>query len=148
MHLFIYPSIYLSIYVSIYLYTYLLCIYLFMYLSTYLCLSIYAAVHLSPCLYIYPCICHLYTFYISYQMRDTSRENKNQGFYIFQNRFDAWFGALTAEVMKSPTFCDIIPCSPLKDKQSSACYRLHAGFLFVLFFNSEDGSDMFLRNVG
>jgi hypothetical protein len=29
-----------------------------------------------------------------------------------------------------------------------ACYLLHADFLLGLFFDSEDGSDMFLRNVG
>jgi hypothetical protein len=28
-----------------------------------------------------------------------------------------------------------------------ACYLLHAGFLFGLFFDPEDGGDMFLRNV-
>jgi hypothetical protein len=30
----------------------------------------------------------------------------------------------------------------------SACYLLHAGFLFGLFFDPEDEGDMFLRNVG
>jgi hypothetical protein len=30
----------------------------------------------------------------------------------------------------------------------SACYVLVAGFFICLFFNPEDGSDMFLRNVG
>jgi hypothetical protein len=28
-----------------------------------------------------------------------------------------------------------------------ACYLIHAGFLLGLFFDPEDGSDMFLRNV-
>jgi hypothetical protein len=28
------------------------------------------------------------------------------------------------------------------------CYLFHAGFLLGLFFDSEDGGDMFLRNVG
>jgi hypothetical protein len=27
------------------------------------------------------------------------------------------------------------------------CYLLHAGFLLGLFFDPEDGGDMFLRNV-
>jgi hypothetical protein len=30
----------------------------------------------------------------------------------------------------------------------SACYLLHTGFLLGLFFNPEDGGDMFLQNVG
>jgi hypothetical protein len=34
-----------------------------------------------------------------------------------------------------------------KQGSSSACYLFHADFLFVLFFSSEDGGKMFLRNV-
>jgi hypothetical protein len=30
----------------------------------------------------------------------------------------------------------------------SSCYLLHAGFLLRLFFDPEDGGDIFLRNVG
>jgi hypothetical protein len=30
----------------------------------------------------------------------------------------------------------------------SACYLLQAGFLLALFFDPEDGDEMFLRNVG
>jgi hypothetical protein len=30
----------------------------------------------------------------------------------------------------------------------SACYLLHAGSLSDLFFDLEDGSDMFFQNVG
>jgi hypothetical protein len=37
------------------------------------------------------------------------------------------------------------PSSGLK---SSACYLLHTGFLLGLFFDPEDGSDVFFRNVG
>jgi hypothetical protein len=44
---------------------------------------------------------------------------------------------LTEVVMKSSLFCDI-----------SACYLLHAGLLLGLFFDTEDGGDLFLRNVG
>jgi hypothetical protein len=33
-------------------------------------------------------------------------------------------------------------------KQSPACYLFHASFLLDLFFNPEDGDDMFLWNVG
>jgi hypothetical protein len=32
-------------------------------------------------------------------------------------------------------------------KPSSACYLLLAGFLLGLFFNPEDGDDMFLQNI-
>jgi hypothetical protein len=34
-----------------------------------------------------------------------------------------------------------VPCD-------SACHLFHAGFLLALFFNPEDGSYIFLRNVG
>jgi hypothetical protein len=30
---------------------------------------------------------------------------------------------------------------------NSVCYLLHAAFLFGLFFDPEDGGDIFLRNV-
>jgi hypothetical protein len=32
--------------------------------------------------------------------------------------------------------------------RDSACYLLHTGFLFGLFFDTDDGGDMFLQNVG
>jgi hypothetical protein len=32
-------------------------------------------------------------------------------------------------------------------KQSFACYRLHFGFLFGLFFDPEDGGGIFFRNI-
>jgi hypothetical protein len=43
------------------------------------------------------------------------------------------------------------PSSGSKNKPSrkpSAYYLLHAGFFLGLFFDPEDGGDMFLRNVG
>jgi hypothetical protein len=36
----------------------------------------------------------------------------------------------------------------VKSAWSSACCQLHPVSLFGLYFDSEDGSDMFLRNVG
>jgi hypothetical protein len=33
-------------------------------------------------------------------------------------------------------------------KKSRAFYQLQAGFLLGLFFNPEDGDEIFLRNVG
>jgi hypothetical protein len=35
-----------------------------------------------------------------------------------------------------------------KNRPNSACYFLLAGGLLSLFFNSEDGGSMFLRNIG
>jgi hypothetical protein len=61
-------------------------------------------------------------------------------------------------VMKSIIFWDVMPHSPLKvNRHFGGTYRLclhallatrfHAGFLLGLFFDPEDGGDMFLRNV-
>jgi hypothetical protein len=60
------------------------------------------------------------------------------------------FEVLTAAVMKSTIFWDIMPCSVLKINQRfGGTYRLHihAGFLLDLFFDPEDGCDMFFRNA-
>jgi hypothetical protein len=35
----------------------------------------------------------------------------------------------------------------VEDKESSACYLIHAGFLLGLLFDSEYGGYMFFRNV-
>jgi hypothetical protein len=62
------------------------------------------------------------------------------------------FEILTAVVMKSSVFWDMTPCSPLKVKQNSrirwqAATCFHAGFFVGLFFDLEDGGDMFFRTV-
>jgi hypothetical protein len=51
----------------------------------------------------------------------------------------------TAVVMKSIIFWDMAPCTPLSFDRPATC--LLAGLL-KLFFDPEDGGDMFLRNVG
>jgi hypothetical protein len=58
----------------------------------------------------------------------------------------------TAVVMKISIFWDMRPCSPLKVNRRFAfifrlCYLPPSGVLLGLFFNSEDGGDMFIRNV-
>jgi hypothetical protein len=67
------------------------------------------------------------------------------------------FGVLTTMVMKSTIFWDITPCSPLKVNRrfGGKCYLyrqgrriIQAGFLLGFVFDHEDGSDIFLRNVG
>jgi hypothetical protein len=47
--------------------------------------------------------------------------------------------------MKRNIFWDMTPCSPLSFNLPATC--LLAGLL-KLFFDPEDGGDMFLRNVG
>jgi hypothetical protein len=75
---------------------------------------------------------------------------------------------LTAVVMKSSIFWDIISCSSMKIKRSFGEARrlhlqgprisharnqkvllvaFHAGFLLLLFFNPKDGNDMLLGNI-
>jgi hypothetical protein len=80
-------------------------------------------------------------------------------------RNDVGFEVLAAMVMESTIFWDITlssvesqptfrknispSSSGSKNKPSkklATCF--HAGFLLALFFDPEDGSDMFLRNVG
>jgi hypothetical protein len=80
------------------------------------------------------------------------------------------FEVLTAVFMKSTIFWDISPCSPLEvnrrfggtrplhlqgwriswagNQRESRWLCFHAGFLLGLFFNPEDGGNMFLRNFG
>jgi hypothetical protein len=52
--------------------------------------------------------------------------------------------------MKSSYLLGYNTGSPLKIKRQEyvACCLLHAGIFLGLFFNPEDGSDMFLRNTG
>jgi hypothetical protein len=54
------------------------------------------------------------------------------------------FEVLIMVVMRSYTFWDLIPCSPVKVNQA----LLLAGFLLSVLFNPENRGDMFLQNIG
>jgi hypothetical protein len=61
------------------------------------------------------------------------------------------FEVLTTVIMKSTIFWHITPSSPKKatdfsEEHIATCF--HAGFLLGLFFDTENGGEMFLRNVG
>jgi hypothetical protein len=74
------------------------------------------------------------------------------------------YDVLTAVITKSSFFRDITPCSQLKvNRRFGGTCRLHLsgskhkrnkkpasrdGFLLYLFFDHEDGGDMFLQNFG
>jgi hypothetical protein len=60
-----------------------------------------------------------------------------------RSNFSAFVGSvfLTTLVRKNSVFWDIIPCNPLKMAFATG---FHTGFLIGLFFNPEDGGDIFL----
>jgi hypothetical protein len=55
------------------------------------------------------------------------------------------FKDLTPVVMKSAILWDTTPCSPLRVNPPDTSF--HAGILLGLF-DTEDGGDIFFRNVG
>jgi hypothetical protein len=81
--------------------------------------------------------------------------------FLYPNEYShARFEAVTAVVMNGSVFLDTMLCSPLKanlrtgqagsqPEAGSERYGClpHAGLLLGLFFNPENGGDMFLQNV-
>jgi hypothetical protein len=55
---------------------------------------------------------------------------------------------ILSSVLKSPIFWNITPCSPLKVNRALLAASFHADFLLGLFFDPEDGGDIFLPNFG
>jgi hypothetical protein len=53
--------------------------------------------------------------------------------------FNVGFEVLTAVILKNSILRDMTPYT--------AYYLLHAGFFLALFFDTEEGSEMFLGNV-
>jgi hypothetical protein len=64
----------------------------------------------------------------------------------------AQISGLYSSKSEMPSCLEILSCFPknpnFRQMVHTACYFLHDGFLLGLFFDTEDGSDMFLRNVG
>jgi hypothetical protein len=61
---------------------------------------------------------------------------------------------ISSDVMRSEHFCLLgynavqsVESQPTFRTNIIFCYLLHADFLFGLFFDAEDGGDMFLRNT-
>jgi hypothetical protein len=95
---------------------------------------------------------------ISYFCPKMETEHMNTKVIMFKQTF-CWHNIIEYgyRELESSTFWDITLCGMLKVNRHfggtchlhlcSACYLLHDGFLLGLFFSSEDGSDMFLRNI-
>jgi hypothetical protein len=66
-----------------------------------------------------------------------------------------WYSNLKCTAFNCTLFWNITPSSPLKVKrdvseehiEASLITRFHSGFLFGLYFDPEDGGNMFLRNM-
>jgi hypothetical protein len=58
------------------------------------------------------------------------------------------FDVNAAVIMKNFYLLGYIAPKSIKNHPTSACCKLHAGFLPDIFFDPEDGSNISLRNVG
>jgi hypothetical protein len=67
-----------------------------------------------------------------------SSSNASIIMFFFVN---AWRKSASEVVAPVHVVWHIAPCS-------SACYLLHTGFLLAVFFDPEDGAEMFFRNIG
>jgi hypothetical protein len=63
-------------------------------------------------------------------------------------KINGWFGVTSHLHLEGPRINQATNQHEAGSKQSSVFYLLHAGFLLVLSFETEDGSDMFFRNFG
>jgi hypothetical protein len=63
------------------------------------------------------------------------------------SKFCVGFGVLIAVSALGFSFWDITPCNQVKNNAFS-CFLIHEGSLLGLFFEPEDGGDMFFRKFG
>jgi hypothetical protein len=67
-----------------------------------------------------------------------------------------WFQICGRKISEVRIFVEDYECSTVTEfnhgetcsNVGSACHLLHAGFSLGLFFDPDDGGDMFLRNIG
>jgi hypothetical protein len=66
--------------------------------------------------------------------------------FLYTEAFIATFDVSRSYRSRRPnTFISCLPSQVQRPR--SACYLIHAGFFLGLFFDPEDGGNIFLRNV-
>jgi hypothetical protein len=103
-----------------------------------------------------PSLPEVYTIAASPQLRGkcegmtltAHKKRPLRGAEMCRNCMFVGFEVLTLLVIMSAIFWDITPCNPLKFNRRFGKALLFAGFSPRIFFDTENGGDMFLWNAG